>query len=164
MLAAAAATTGRRAAANALSLCPARPQNPARIPAPPYPRPRYRPMSRPTDDSILLLHNPKCSKSRATLALLEQRGATFEIRLYLENPLGEDELRDLGRRLGRSAIEFTRTKQAEFAAAGLTRDSSGAEILAAIATTPILLERPIVVRGDRARIGRPPETVLELLD
>lgn len=121
-------------------------------------------MSPPTDDSILLLHNPKCSKSRAALALLEQRGATCETRLYLENPLSADELRDLGRRLGKSAIEFTRTKQAEFAAAGLTRDSSEAEVFAAIARTPILLERPIVIRGDRARIGRPPENVLELLD
>ena len=120
-------------------------------------------MALPTDDTILLLHNPKCSKSRATLALLEEKGATFETRLYLEDPLAEDELQDLGRRLGRAPVEFTRTKQAEFAEAGLTKDSSGDEILAAMAKTPILMERPVVLRGDRAAIGRPPEDVLALL-
>ena len=120
-------------------------------------------MALPADDTILLLHNPKCSKSRATLALLEERGAAFETRLYLEDPLAEDELRDLGRRLGRAAIDYTRTKQAEFAEAGLTKDSGEDEILGAMAKTPILMERPVVIRGDRAAIGRPPEDVLALL-
>lgn len=121
-------------------------------------------MPLPTDDSILLLHNPKCSKSRATLALLEENGADFATRLYLEEPLGTDELQDLGKRLGKSVIEYTRTKQAEFGAAGLTPRSADAEILAAMAKTPILMERPVVIRGNRARIGRPPEDVLTLLD
>ena len=67
-------------------------------------------MALPTDDTLLLLHNPKCSKSRATLALLEEQGATFETRLYLEDPLAEDELRDLGQRLGRAPVDYTRTK------------------------------------------------------
>lgn len=120
-------------------------------------------MALPTDDSILLLHNPKCSKSRATLALLEENGAHFATRLYLEEPLDEGELRDLGARLGRSAIDFTRTKQAEFADAGLSKESSDDEILAAMARTPILMERPVVIRGPRAAIGRPPEDVLALL-
>ena len=120
-------------------------------------------MALPADDTILLLHNPKWSKSRATLALLEERGAAFETRLYLEDPLAEDELRDLGRRLGRAAIDYTRTKQAEFAEAGLTKDSGEDEILGAMAKTPILMERPVVIRGDRAAIGRPPEDVLALL-
>lgn len=121
-------------------------------------------MALPTDDTILLLHNPRCSKSRATLALLEQHGATFAVRRYLDEPLDERELRDLGRRLGRSAVAFTRTGQAEFAAAGLTADSSDDKIFAAMAEQPILMERPVVVRGERARIGRPPEDVLALLD
>ena len=120
-------------------------------------------MALPNDDTILLLHNPKCSKSRATLALLEEKGASFETRLYLADPLGEDELRDLGKRLGRSAVEYTRTKQAEFAEAGLSKDSAEDEILAAMAKTPILMERPVVIRGNRAAIGRPPEDVLALL-
>ena len=116
-----------------------------------------------SEDEILLLHNPKCSKSRATLALLEESGAAFETRLYLENPLDRDELVDLGRRLGKSVVEFTRTKQAEFADAGLSKDSPDAALLEAIEKTPILMERPVVIRGERAAIGRPPEDVLPLL-
>ena len=115
-------------------------------------------------DDILLLHNPKCSKSRATLALLEESGKSFSTRLYLEAPLAADELRDLGMRLGKPVIEFTRTKQAEFAEAGLTMQSAEKEILSTMATTPILMERPVVLRGDRAVIGRPPEDVRVLLE
>lgn len=117
-----------------------------------------------SDDELLLLHNPRCSKSRATEALLTERGVPFETRLYLEAPLGVDELRELAARLGRRPIEFTRTKQAEFAAAGLSKDAGDDAILAAMAETPILMERPILVRGQRAAIGRPPEDVLALLD
>lgn len=117
-----------------------------------------------SDDEILLLHNPKCSKSRATLGLLEERGVAFKTRLYLENPLGHKELADLGQRLGKSALEFTRSKQAEFANATLDASSSEAEIFAAMEAEPILMERPILIRGDRAAIGRPPEDVLLLLN
>jgi arsenate reductase len=115
-------------------------------------------------DELLLLHNPKCSKSRATLALLEDRGAVFATRLYLEDPLDVDELRELGRRLGRAPIEFTRTKQSEFETAGLSKSADAEAILSAMAAHPILMERPVLVRGDRAAIGRPPEDVLALLD
>ena len=117
-----------------------------------------------TRHEILLLHNPKCSKSRATLGLLEERGVAFQTRLYLENPLGQEELADLGQRLGKPALEFTRSKQAEFANAALDASSTEADIFAAMAAEPILMERPILIRGDRAAIGRPPEDVLVLLD
>ena len=117
-----------------------------------------------SNEEILLLHNPKCSKSRATLGLLEERGVAFQTRLYLENPLGQEELADLGERLGKPALEFTRNKQAEFANAALDVSSSEAEIFAAMAAEPILMERPILIRGKRAAIGRPPEDVLLLLD
>jgi arsenate reductase len=117
-----------------------------------------------SEDEILLLHNPKCSKSRATLALLEARGIAFETRHYLEAPLTVAELGDLGDRLGREPIDYTRTKQAEFAEAGLSKSSSAEEILTAMSATPILMERPIVIRGLRAVIGRPPEDVLALLE
>lgn len=121
-------------------------------------------MALPTSrDALLLLHNPKCSKSRQTLALLEERGVEFETRRYLEAPLDAGELEELGRRLGRTPIEFTRTKQAEFAEAGLSKDSNAADIVAAMAAAPILMERPVLVRGERAVIGRPPEDVLSLL-
>ena len=116
-----------------------------------------------TQDEILLLHNPNCSKSRATLALLEERDVAFQTRLYLDDPLGREELADLGELLGKSPLEFTRSKQSEYAEAGLDASSSGDEILVAMAAAPILMERPILVRGNRAAIGRPPENVLQLL-
>lgn len=115
-------------------------------------------------DEILLLHNPKCSKSRQTRALLEERGLDFETRLYLEEPLSADELADLARRLGKRPIDFTRTGQAEFEAAGLHEGSSDGEILDAMVAAPILMERPVVIRGARAAIGRPPEAVRALFD
>lgn len=121
--------------------------------------------SLPKDEKqAVLLHNPKCSKSRATLALLEERGLDFSVRLYLEDALDRSELDDLAGRLGKRPVEFARTGQAEFAEAGLTRDSDDGSILDAMATTPILVERPILIRGKQARIGRPPEDVLALLD
>jgi arsenate reductase len=115
-------------------------------------------------DEILLLHNPKCSKSRATLALLEERGLGFETRRYLEEPLAAEELVDLGQRLGKPILEWTRTKESAFSEAGLTKGSSEDEVRAAMVSAPILMERPVVVRGDRAVIGRPPEDVLSILD
>ena len=117
-----------------------------------------------TGGSMLLLHNPKCSKSRATKELLDARGVEYETRLYLEAPLDRHELAELGRRLGRAALEFTRTRQAEFGAAGLGDASSEDEVFAAIESQPILMERPILVSAERAILGRPPEDVLALLD
>ncbi len=117
-----------------------------------------------SEDEILILHNPNCSKSRKTCALLEERGVDFATRLYLDDPLSRGELEDLATRLARRPIDFTRTGQAEFAAAGVTPESSDAQILEAMAAAPILMERPIVIRGARAAIGRPPEGVLALLD
>ena len=115
------------------------------------------------DEQLLLLHNPNCSKSRATLELLEERRVAFEVRHYLEDPLSKTELESLAERLGRSAREFVRSKESAFAEAGCGPKSSEDEILAAISAHPILMERPILVRGARAAIGRPPENVVELL-
>ncbi len=116
------------------------------------------------DDRVVLLHNPRCSKSRATRALLEERGVEFDERLYLEDPLSREELADLGRRLGLPPIGFTRTGEAAWKASGLGRDAADDAVLDAIAAEPILLQRPVVVNGARARVGRPPEDVLEVLD
>jgi len=115
-------------------------------------------------DGLVLLHNPRCSKSRQAKALLEERGAAFEERRYLEAPLSRDELADLAARLGRPVGEWIRRKEAAFAEAGLDAGSGDAALLDAIAEHPILLERPILVRGERARVGRPPEGLLALLD
>jgi arsenate reductase len=117
-----------------------------------------------SEDEILLLHNPRCSKSRATLELLEERGISFETRLYLESPLDRVEIRDLCTRLGATVLDITRTKQGEFAEAGLSRESSEEALFDAMVAAPILMERPILIRGRRAAIGRPPEDVLALLD
>lgn len=114
-------------------------------------------------ETILLLHNPKCSKSRATLALLEEKRVTFEVRAYLEAPLDRGELDELAQLLGRAPGEWVRRGQAEYAEAGLDASSSAEALLDAILAHPILMERPIAIRNDRAVVGRPPENVLELL-
>jgi arsenate reductase len=114
-------------------------------------------------DSLILLHNPRCSKSRAAKALLEERGIDFSIRLYLEAPLTRTELEDLRRRLGRPTREWVRRAEPAFGAAGLSAESDEGALLDAVAKHPELLERPILVRGARAVLGRPPERVLDLL-
>ena len=120
-------------------------------------------MALPDGRSLLLIHNPRCSKSRAAKSLLEERGARFELRLYLQDPLSRTELAELRSRLGRPAREWVRRGEPAFAAAGLAPESDDAAVLGAIAEHPELLERPILVRGDRAMVGRPPEKILELL-
>ena len=117
-----------------------------------------------SDQTLLLLHNPRCSKSRKALALLEERGASFELREYLVDPLGVEELRGLGARLGRPVAEWIRKQEAVFAELGCSLEDPDQQLLAAMADHPILMERPIFVRGRRAVVGRPPEDVLELLE
>lgn len=113
---------------------------------------------------VRIYHNPRCSKSRATLALLQERGVEPEQRLYLDAPPSADEVRELLSLLGVPPLTLVRTKEAEYGASGLSKDSDADAVAEAIARSPRLLERPVVVRGDRAIIGRPPENVLELLE
>lgn len=121
-------------------------------------------MALPTGDGeLVLLHNPRCSKSRAARSLLEERGVAFAERRYLENPLTPAELADLAARLGRPPREWVRRAEPAWRDAGLDDASGDAAILAAMAAHPVLVERPILVRGRRAVVGRPPERVLELL-
>jgi arsenate reductase len=115
-------------------------------------------------EGLVLLHNPRCSKSRQTKALLEERGVDFTERRYLDEPLSPDELRELAARLGKPPGEWVRRKESAFAEAGLDADSDDDALLDAIARHPILMERPILVGPDAARIGRPPEDVLALVD
>lgn len=110
-----------------------------------------------------IYHNPRCSKSRATLALLEANGIQPEIVLYLETPPDRKQLKGLLRKLGISAGELVRRGEDDYKSCGLGRDSSEDAILAAMTSHPRLIERPIVVHGDRAVLGRPPENVLELI-
>jgi len=107
-------------------------------------------------------HNPRCSKSRQTLALLEAQGIKAAVRLYFEDRPTVTELENIAKLLGKSPIEFTRTQEDAFKEAGLTKDSTPEVILAAMAAEPKLIERPIVTSGNAAALGRPPELVLTL--
>ena len=111
-----------------------------------------------------IYHNPRCSKSRNTLALLQERGIEPEVVLYLESPPGVDEIRSLLSKLGMSAAQLVRRGEEAYKASGLDAGSTEKALLHAMAANPKLIERPIVVRGERAILGRPPENVLELID
>lgn len=118
----------------------------------------------PRTGDLLLLHNPKCSKSRQLKAALDERGASYDERRYLDEPLSRRDLGALAKLLGVGAHNMIRKKEAEYAEAGLGADSSDAAVLDAVAQYPRLLERPVLIRGERAAIGRPTEAALELLD
>jgi arsenate reductase len=111
----------------------------------------------------LFLHNPRCSKSRAALALVRDAGVELPVREYLRDPLSVDELRRIVRLLGVRPIDIVRRGEAEHAELGLGDGTPDEEVLRAMAEHPILIERPIVVRGGRAVVGRPPEAVREVL-
>lgn len=113
---------------------------------------------------LTLYHNPRCSKSRAALQLLEERGLQPRILRYLETPPSADELAALLRKLGISARQLLRSGEDEYQRLNLADPALGeAELIAAMVTEPKLIERPILVAGERALIGRPPERLLELL-
>jgi arsenate reductase len=113
---------------------------------------------------ITYWHNPRCSKSRAGLALLEERGAVVTIRKYLDDAPSIEELRQAHLALGQPpALTMVRTGEARFKELGLSKQDPDAVLLAAMADNPILIERPLAICGDRAAIGRPPEALLELL-
>jgi arsenate reductase len=114
-------------------------------------------------DDIVLLHNPRCSKCRRAKEILEERGVSFVERQYLEDPLSAAELADLRQKLDRPVREWVRAKDDAFKASGLSADAPEQELLTAIASQPALMERPIVIRGDRAVVGRPPEDIERLL-
>jgi arsenate reductase len=109
-------------------------------------------------------HNPRCSKSRGALALLAEHGVEPDVVAYLDTPPTPAELRDLLRKLGLPARDLLRTGEDAYKQLGLAdRSLSEAALIEAMHRHPILIERPIFVRGDRAVIGRPIENVLQLL-
>lgn len=109
-------------------------------------------------------HNPRCSKSRAALALLQERGAELAVRRYLEDAPTADEIEAARAALGGiPAIAMMRSGEKLFAELGLKKTDDDATLIAAMAAQPILIERPVAIAGDRAVIGRPPEKVLDLL-
>lgn len=113
---------------------------------------------------VKIFHNPKCSKSRETLALLRSRGLEPEIVEYLMKPPTAVELRTILELLAMQPRELMRTKEATYRDNGLDDNTLGnAALIEAMINHPILIERPIVISNGRAAIGRPPESVLEIL-
>jgi arsenate reductase len=114
---------------------------------------------------LTIYHNPRCSKSRQTLALLEENGVDANVVHYLDTPPEPERIRELLKLLGISARELLRSKEAPYQALGLDDpQTSDATLIAAMSANPILIERPIVASADRAVIGRPPENVLSLIE
>ncbi|QDI76154.1 MULTISPECIES: arsenate reductase (glutaredoxin) [Leisingera] len=112
---------------------------------------------------ITYWHNPRCSKSRAGLALLEERGADVQVRLYLQDAPSVAEIKAVQAALGVSAVQMMRTGEKVFKDLGLSKDSAEEDLLAAMAAHPVLIERPIAIKDGQAVIGRPTEAVEALL-
>lgn len=113
---------------------------------------------------IKIYHNPRCSKSRQTLALLKEKNITPEIIEYLKNPPSKDELKAILRGLGKSPRELIRKNEPEYSKLNLANDAlSDEQLISIMLEHPKLIERPIVVAQNRYAIGRPPESVLAIL-
>lgn len=114
--------------------------------------------------TVTIYHNPRCSKSRQTLALLEEQGVAFKVIDYQKTPPSAAELKAILKKLGLRPQDIVRVSEARYAELGLKqRDVPDDELLRLMAENPILIERPIVVAGRKAALGRPPEQVLKIL-
>lgn len=114
--------------------------------------------------SVTIYHNPRCSKSRQTLALLEEQGISPTVVKYLETPPSAAELDTILTMLGKQPREAMRTKEEPYGANNLADEGLSREaLIAAMVANPVLIERPIVVANGKAAIGRPPESVLDIL-
>jgi len=115
-------------------------------------------------EKITIWHNPRCSKSRDSFKFLEEKGVDAEVVKYLDEVPTKEELQNMLKMLGmNSAQELMRTKEAIYKELNLKEESSEEALLEAMISNPKLIERPIVVKGNRAVIGRPIEKVVELL-
>ena len=114
-------------------------------------------------ESIRIYYNPRCSKCRETVALVGERGYATELVEYLVTPPGKEELRSLLHKLGMKPVELVRQGEEAFKQHYAGRTLSDEEWLDALVAHPVLIERPIVVRGNKALVARPPEKVLALL-
>ncbi|CUH67301.1 Arsenate reductase [Thalassovita autumnalis] len=111
---------------------------------------------------ITIWHNPRCSKSRQTLALIEEKGEVT-IRRYLDDAPSVSEIQEVLNLLGLSAVELMRVKEKRFKELELSKSDPEAGLIAAMAQNPVLIERPVVLANGKAAIGRPPEQVLDIL-
>jgi len=114
--------------------------------------------------NVTIWHNPRCSKSRNSLALLEEKGIEVEVVKYLDTPPTKEELKTLLSQLGMSARELMRTKEDVYKELGLKEVEDEEKLIEAMVANPKLIERPIVIKEGKAVIGRPIENVVELLD
>ena len=112
---------------------------------------------------VSIIHNPRCSKSRQTLTLLEEQGCDIQVIEYLKTPLTKIEIRSILDKLAISPRELMRTKEEEYKALNLAEVENDEALIQAMVDTPKLIERPIVLANDKAAIGRPPENVLAIL-
>ncbi|MEL4455405.1 arsenate reductase (glutaredoxin) [Lutimonas vermicola] len=110
-----------------------------------------------------IYHNPRCSKSRQGLAILQEAHQDPEIINYLKNPVSFEELRDILNKLGIPAIDLIRKNEAIWKEEFKNKNLSETELIEAMITYPKLIERPIVVHGDKAVIGRPPEKIKDII-
>ncbi len=112
---------------------------------------------------VSIYHNPRCSKSRQGLALLEESGKEFEIIKYLENLLSIEKLEDIITKLDINPIDLVRKNEAIWKSDYKGKTLSDREIIEAMVANPKLIERPIVINGTKAVVGRPPETILSII-
>ncbi|MDN7138549.1 arsenate reductase (glutaredoxin) [Pseudidiomarina sp. 1ASP75-14] len=113
---------------------------------------------------VSIYHNPRCSKSRQTLALLEDKGIKPQVIEYLKEPLTAEDIQGLLRKLGFvSARELMRSKEEAYKELNLKDEEDESKLIEAMLSHPKLIERPIVSKGSKARLGRPPEAVEEIL-
>ena len=114
--------------------------------------------------NVKIYHNPRCSKSRNALSLLEEQGVDAEVVKYLETPLSKDEIVEVLKMLGISARELMRTKEEIYKELGLKDVSDEDALIDAMVANPKLIERPIVIKDGKAAIGRPIENIISLLE
>jgi arsenate reductase len=110
-----------------------------------------------------ILHNPRCRKSREGLKILEESGQSFTVIEYLKQPLSKEELDDLLKKLDMNAIDLVRKTEKDWKENFKGKELTHDEVIEAMLTYPKLIERPIVISGDKAVVGRPPEKILGLL-
>jgi len=115
-------------------------------------------------EKVTIFHNPRCSKSRNALALLEEKGVELEVVKYLETSLTKESLKEILKMLGMSARELMRTKEEIYKSLGLKDVEDEEKLIEAMVENPKLIERPIVIKEGKAVIGRPIENVVALID
>ncbi len=115
-------------------------------------------------NTVTIWHNPRCSKSRNSMTLLEEKGVDAEVVKYLDTPPTKEELKTLLSQLGMNARELMRTSEAVYKELGLKEVEDEEKLIEAMVENPKLIERPIVIKDGKAVIGRPIENVVELLD